>query len=658
MSYKSYVEPDFSWVNWNPKKIKAVAEEVLAKQKEIYAAIKAVPKKDRTLANTFYPLDELSQFSADRMHPIDILKNGSDSKPVRDAALEAEVWLSGESAALVRDKELYEALKAYKPSSEKLKDHEKLMVKDTLRGFKRMGLDLPEKTQKELLSLIQESSKLKAQFAQNIAEYEDHIEVTKEDLAGFPERYVKSLAKTKTGYKVTLSYPDLDPFMKHASNATLRQTLLRKSLRKGGAKNIQILERLLAIRQRKATLLGYKTHAHLVLDERMAKSPEAVLRFLGSLDSKLVGRAKADIALLTNRKRQEFGPKAKLEMWDVAHYANKLLKENYNLDTEALREYFPLNHVLTTMFELFGNLFGVRFEKVEGKKLWHKDVLLFAVYRGKQRTGYIAMDCFPRPGKYSHMAAFPIVDGREQGFRSGTYVMPVSAMIGNFAKPVGKEEPRLSFGEVETLFHEFGHLLHNTLTAAALASQSGFDVTWDFVELPSQLAEAWLREPAFLKKVSKHYKTGKPLPDATITSLIETDLFLRGMAEVRQNMLARYDMDLHTRTKPVRGITGIYRDYYKKTTGMTAPADSLFPAGFGHIAGGYDAGYYSYKWAEVYACDVFDRFKREGIFSKTVGKAYLTEILERGSSRDEMESLVAFLGRKPNSKAFLKSIGL
>jgi thimet oligopeptidase len=268
------------------------------------------------------------------------------------------------------------------------------------------------------------------------------------------------------------------------------------------------------------------------------------------------------------------------------------------------------------------------------------------------------MDCFPRPGKFSHMAAFPITDGRTQGFRGSAYVMPVSAMIGNFAKPVAGEEPKLSLGEVSTLFHEFGHLLHNTLTRAALASQSGFDVTWDFVELPSQLAEAWLQEPAFLKKVSKHYKTGKPIDTATIRTIIETDLFLRGMSEVRQNMLARYDMDLHTRTKPVRGIVDIYKQLYKKTTGITMPTDSLFPAGFGHIAGGYDAGYYSYKWAEVYACDVFDRFKREGIFSKKVGTAYLTEILERGSSRDEMESLVAFLGRKPNSKAFLKSIGL
>jgi thimet oligopeptidase len=658
MQYKTFVEPDFSWVNWSPADIKKKAEEVLAFQKEQYKAIKSVPKKERTFENTFYPFEVAGTYWSDRMHAVEILKNASENKAIRKAAQEAEVWLAGEFAELIRDKELYAALKEYKIGSEPLRDYEKLMVKDALRGFKRMGLDLPEATQREILKLTRELTQLKTTFAENIAEYQDHIEVTKKDLEGFPERYIASLEKTKKGYKVTLSYPDIDPFMKHASDEKLREALAKKSSRKGGPENLRIIERIIAIRQRKAKLLGYTTHADVVLEERMAKTPATVFAFLENLNKQLQAGAKRDIKLLADRKKQEKGAKAVLKTWDTAYYANKLLKETYNLDTEALRDYFPLEHVLTTMFELFGGLFNARFEESPQTKRWHKDVRMFAVYRGKTRIGYIGMDCFPRPGKFSHMAAFPIVDGREQTFRSTTYVMPVSTMIGNFSKPVGNQEPRLSLGEVETLFHEFGHLLHNTLTRAALPSQSGFDVTWDFVELPSQLSEAWLREPVFLKKVSKHYQTGAPLPKAIIDTIIDSELFLRSMSELRQNTVAKYDMILHTETKPVKKINQLYAKMFKQTTGMDLPKESLFPAGFGHIAGGYDAGYYSYKWAEVYACDVFSRFKKEGLFSKKVGNAYLTEIIERGSSRDEMESLKTFLGRKPSNTAFLKSIGL
>lgn len=659
MQHTKYAPKDFAWVNWTTKDIEKAAQESLAFQKKTHESIKSVPKEKRTFENTFYPLDQAAAYIGDRMQPIDVLKNGSTKKTIRKKAQEVEVWLSGEMTELIRDKKLYQALKEYNQKSEKLRDEEKLFVKDTLRGFKKMGLDLPEEQQKELITLSKENATLSAQFSENLAEHEDHIDVTKKDLEGFPEQYVQGLKKNKDGtYRITLDYPISGPFLKHCKKESLRKKLTQKIHRRGGQQNIVILEKLASNRLKKAQILGYETHAEGVLTERMAKKPETVIAFLENLHKDIKPAARKDVQLLQKRKQQDFTKKVTFESWDVSYYANQLLKETYDLDTEALREYFPLDYVLNVMFGHFGSLFGVQFLETNIPPKWHKDVRWFEVKKGTKTIGYIALDFFPRPGKFTHMAAWPIIDGRSTKLRGATYTTPVSAMIGNFAKPVGKQQSLLSLGEVNTLYHEFGHLLHNTLTTASLTSQSGFSVTWDFVELPSQLNEQWLAEKSFLEKIGKHYKTGDPLPNETIEKIIATEHFLRPFGEARQYSLAMFDMTLHNCTEPPKNIVDAYKKITKHATGMEPPKTTLYPAGFGHVAGGYDAGYYSYKWAEVYAHDVFSRFKKEGIFSKKVGKAYLNEILSVGSSRPEMESLKAFLGRRPNNKAFLKALGI
>ncbi|PIX57365.1 MAG: hypothetical protein COZ48_01085, partial [Candidatus Yonathbacteria bacterium CG_4_10_14_3_um_filter_43_12] len=494
---------------------------------------------------------------------------------------------------------------------------------------------------------------------QNINAYDDHILVTDDELTGLPERYKAGLKHTKDGrYKVTLAYPEHHPFMELAKNETKRKELAEKALQKGGNKNMKVLAEMLKIRIERAHLLGYKTHADYKTELRMAKSGARAIAFEQDLLKKVAKRGMEEINILRELKRKKTkNKKAMLHFYDIAFYSHELQKEKFNLDSEEVRSYFPLSRVLDGTFKIYSTLFGVKFEKLTDFSLWHPDASLYVVKTLKGEVlSYFALDLYPRDGKYGHACVNDVVNGRKTSFSGNDYFTPFGTMITNFPKPTKKNTSLLSHGEVETFLHEFGHMIHHSLTTARYASQSGCHTAWDFVEAPSQMLEHWAWDKKSLALLSAHYKTGKPLPREILKNLLSSKTHMLRYGILRQIIQGMLDLTLHTKNKPPEPAK-LYRDLIKKYTGVVLPKDAIFPAGFGHLDG-YDAGYYGYLWSNVYAADMFTRFEKEGIMSKKVGADYKKWILEKGGSMEEIDLVKGFLGRAPNNKAFLKEIGV
>ena len=481
--------------------------------------------------------------------------------------------------------------------------------------------------------------------------------MSKEELKGLGQDYISRLEKDENGkYIITLNYPDYIPFMLNADDDEARRKLEEKYSRRGGKQNITLLEDNLFLRYQTAKLLGYPTHAHNRLDTRMAKNPKNVMSFLQDLEAKLKPLAKKEQKELLKYKNQKTGQKTKkIETWQSGYWSNKYKKEYYDIDAEKIKEFFPTDYVINNMLEIFGNLFDIKFEKAN-IDTWHKEVVAYKVIdkEKKQIIAYVYMDLYPREGKYKHAACFDLVSGKE--LKDGSYQKPFTAIVANLNPPSKDTPSLLKHDEVETLFHEFGHVLHNVLTEAKYSSISGTATSMDFVEVPSQMLENWVWQPQVLKKISKHYKTGKPLDDETINKMIAAKQYATGSFYLRQNFLAQIDMRYHLAKKKLDS-TKYWSKYSKKIRGVPLREGAYPQASFDHIMGGYDAGYYGYLWAEVIAQDFFSEFEKHGIFNKDIGKKYRKEILAVGGSYEEEELVKNFLGRKVSNKPFLKGIG-
>jgi thimet oligopeptidase len=646
---RTYTQSDFDWIHLEPNNFKEFPEKAIAELKNDYARIKAIPAIERTFENTVLALEKSGRIYAQQMHYVGFLAEVSTNARLRKAAHEVVEEYAKKMVDVVYDKDIYDALVVYEKKNEKLTGEKKILLNDTLRSYRHMGFDLPAEKQKALRKIVKELSKLSIAFRKNINEYKDSIVLTKEETVGLSERYLAGLHKDARGrYIVTLEYPDIGPFLENSPIDAKRKELVDKNARKGGLRNIAILKRMIELRHTHAALLGYKNFAQYAIEDRMAKNPETVMAFLNGIVKKLdTGVARERAELLDFKKRFTRYPKARCEYYD-SYYINQLQKEKYALDNELVREYFPIERVRKGVFETYEKLLGIQFKKNTKYTLWDKDVELYEVVDQRKTIAYFAMDLFPREGKYGHAAAFDLINGREE---NGFYIAPFAALVCNFPKPSQNNPSLLSHDEVETFFHEFGHIMHDVLTKARYESQAGFHVAWDYVEMPSQMLENWAWKKEILKKISRHYKTKKPLPDMLIEKMLKAEKFRISTMYQRQMLLALFDMELHFKKR--KGMPQeIYRKMAKRMLGLDLPKTQLFPAGFGHIGGGYEAGYYSYAWAKVYAQDMFSRFEQDGILNQKTGREYRTWILEKGSSMDEMTLIKKFLGRKPNSKAF------
>lgn len=647
----------------------------LKHKKEIYTEVKKIKKEDRNFENTFLAIENSGDDFADRFHQISNFAMTHKDKDFRDLANNFQKEISEKFVDLEYDKDIYRAILEYKEGDYK-KEKKSLdnkygsgsvkLFEDSYKAYKRMGFDLPKVKQEKLKKNSKELSKLSLDFSKNINDYKDFILCSEEEIKGLPENFVKSLEKIKDKYKITLDYPSIGPFLQYADSREKRKELFDKNYKKGGEVNIKILSGMVKLRDENAKLLGFKNHADFKTEDRMAKNEKNARNFVESLIKKLSTKSNKDLQelnLFAKNNLEQYKNINKIEYYDTAYVANKLKERKYSYDSAKLKEYFELEHVLKTMFNIFGEIFNFTVREVLEKEarniLVDKDVRLyeFKDKKTKEIISYLILDLFPREGKYGHACSSEIVNSK---FINNKRVIPINEIICNFTKSNKKTPSLLTLGEVDTIFHELGHALHYMFTNCVYSAQAGYNTAWDFVETPSQLLENFLFEENNLKKLAVHYKTKKVLDKETIKKIIEGKNFLSSYSYLKQNIQSLFDLDLHSNKIKPTDSAKYYNSLLKKYFDFDLPKDSIFPAGFGHLRE-YDAGYYSYMWALVYAQDFYSEFKKVENNKnklKEIGEQYRKEILEVGGSRDEMESVKKFLGRTPSNKAFLEEIGI
>jgi thimet oligopeptidase len=578
---------------------------------------------------------------------------------VRDSGIEAEARLNTWRVALVFRRDVYEAVRALAAidAAGALEGEDARLLDHWLRDFRRAGHELPDAERGELEQLRTRLVEVEVEFQRTINDYRDAIEVTSEQLDGLPEDYIGRLSPGERDgtYRVSLDYPELNPFLEQAHDRGLRRELFMKHWNRAVAANRPRLEEALRLRARIAALLGQPTWAHHAMELKMARSPERVRRFYSELLPTLSTQVREHLDALADRMRDR-GAEGPVTAWDWRYEHEALRRAQFGLDQNEIAEYFPLEAVIDGMFELTGEVLGLEYRAVEDARAWHPAVRLYEITdrsTGEHIADFYA-DLHPREGKFGHAAAFPLVIGHRDA--DGRRVVPVSAILANFTPPTDDRPALLRHGEVETLFHEFGHILHMSLTTAAYPRFSAAETEWDFVEAPSQIMEHWAWEPSVLQRFARHHRTAEPIPSELVERMRRARWLNIGLFIGVQAFYGQVDLALHAVPAPGDLDEALRRAY--AVTGLPYPEGTFMLAGFGHLLGGYDAGYYGYLWAEVIGDDMFGRFLREGVASPSVGAAYRREILEPNGTRDADDLVRAFLGREPSSDEFLRLRGM
>jgi thimet oligopeptidase len=643
-----------------PESLAAACQEAMDRCDEAIAAIVAAPAAARTFENTFVALEAASDIVMQANGTYAFMAYVATDDALRETAREWDEKLSKYAVELGFREDLYAAVKEFAASAEAtaLTGEEKRLLEHTLRDYRRNGFDLPREQRQQVQQLMNRLVELGTEFRKAIDTWDDGIVVSREELAGMPDQWIDALKRVDEGgetkYRVSLDYPEIMPFMDNAESERWRRELFLKNQNKGGEDNIKVLEEAIRVRAEIARLLGYDSWAAYVLEKRMAKAPSAVDRFLADLDVRLNLKAEADMARLAEAKREHTGD-GTLEIWDWWYYTNRLLKSEFAVDDFEVANYFPLEACIDGLFFVTQELLGIRYEPAPDAPRWHEDVQAFDIYDAGASEPFARfyMDLYPRPNKFGHAAAFTLRGGR--ALPGSAYQHPISAIVANFTKPTPDTPSLLRHTEVVTFFHEFGHILHQTLTRARYLEFSGTSTERDFVEAPSQMLEHWVWDPAVLARFSRHHATGEPLPADLLHAMVRAKNLSSGIRERRQLFFARLDYVLHTAGfdgDTTRAVAELY-----PLTGFPYPPNTHFQSGFGHLFG-YDAGYYGYLWSRVFGDDMFTRFEGAGLLDRDTGHDYRQKILERGGSVDGDELVRSFLGREPNMDAFLKDIGL
>jgi thimet oligopeptidase len=643
-----------------PTDIKLATDEAITRTNTALEAIYAIKPRKHTFENTIRAYDNLDDQLSSVAMGINILANASPDSAVRNQALRSLEVLDKYGNQLSLDEKLYAAVKAFSQSKKgkKLSGAHQLYVKELVEEYERNGFALTPAKRQELQQINDKISELSLKFRKNIAAYKDNLLVSEAEIKGLPEDYVKNLKKEGSQYIIGLDGPAYTTFMKYAVSEPARKQLFIKYNNRAADKNIAVLQQLLVQRQKKASLLGFPTYATYQTDSRMAKNPAAVWELETNLAEKVKLKTQRDLEELLAVKQgylKEAGSNL-INSWDASFYSNLLMVDKYQLDQEKLKEYFSLDNVLSGLFQTTQHLFAVKYEEVKDASVWHPDVRMFEVKQNGATIGRFYLDLHPREDKYTHAACFPIRKGKQ--YATG-YQLPTAALICNFNAPTADRPALLTHRQVETFFHEFGHVLHNMLTTAELAGQSGTSVKRDFVEAPSQIFENWAWDYSALQLFAKHYKTGEVLPPALHQKMLASRNVGSGLAASAQIFYGTLDMTLHDKFNPEgnQTTTDVLKEVQNKILPYPYLEGTHMHAAFGHLTG-YGAGYYGYMWSKVYAEDMFSVFQKNGVMDQQTGLRYRNIILANGSSRDEYELVKEFLGREPNQEAFLKSLGL
>ena len=643
--------PDFSAMT--PGQVPRACEDAIAACDVGVDAIVGIADGERTFANTLEALEAATDHVSQASGQYAFMAYVAEDDELREAARASEERIDKYLVDLSFREDLYAAIKAYAGRGEALGPEEARLLEFELRDYRRNGFELPEAERARVRELSEELVSLGVEFQKNISEWDDGILVTREDLAGLPEAFIDSLRTEEvdgeTRHRVSLDYPELFPFMGKAQSSELRRELFAKEQVKGGDANVAVLERALAARREMASLLGYESWADYAHEVCMSKGRERVASFLADLRERLAAKVEADLALM---EEVNGGP---VNIWDWRYCHDQLLQTRYAVDDFEVAQYFPLDACLEGLFAVCQRLLGVRFEARPDAPVWHEDVQAFDVYEadGDEAFARFYMDLFPRPNTFGHAAAFTLRGGRVMP--DGSYQKPVSAIVANFTKPSADAPSLLRHSEVETLFHEFGHILHQTLTRTTLGRFSGTRTERDFVEAPSQMLEHWVWDRDVLASFTRHYETGEPLPDSLLDSMLAAKTLSSGIMTVRQLYFAHLDQAYHA--PDFDGDSTAATEALHEITSFPYTPGTHFQSGWGHLFG-YDARYYGYLWSHVFGDDMFTRFEGAGLLNPELGAEYRRTVLERGGSVDGDQLVRDFLGREPNSDAFLRGLGL
>ena len=643
--------PDFAALT--PEAVADACGRAIAACDDAVGAIVAAPDGQRTFVNTLGALEDAADGVAQAAGQYAFMAYVADDAALRDAAREQEERIDKYFVDLSFREDLYAAIRAYAARGEALGPEDARLLDHQLRDYRRNGFDLPAAERARVRALSDELVSLGVEFQKNINEWDDGIVAPREALDGLPDAFIDSLrteeADGGTRYRVSLDYPEYFPFMAQARSAELRRELFAKEQVKGGAANVDVLERALAARREMAGLLGYDSWASYALEVCMAGGRGRVDGFLADLRGRLADKAEADLALMAEVNG---GP---VHIWDWRYCHDQLLRARHAVDEFEVARHFPLDACLDGLFAVCRRLLGVRFEPRPDAPVWHEDVRAFDVCEadGGEPFARFYMDLFPRPDTFGHAAAFTLRGGRR--LPDGSYQKPVSAIVANFTKPSADAPSLLRHSEVETLFHEFGHVLHQTLTRAARARFSGTSTERDFVEAPSQMLEHWVWDREVLAGFTRHHRTGDPLPDALLDSMLAAKTLSSGVTTLRQLYFSRLDQAFHA-PDFAGDSTAVARELHEITSFPHTPG-THFQSGWGHLFG-YDARYYGYLWSRVFGDDMFTRFERDGLFNAELGAEYRRTVLERGGAVDGDRLVRDFLGREPNADAFLRGLGL
>ncbi|WP_339701723.1 M3 family metallopeptidase [uncultured Marixanthomonas sp.] len=599
------------------------------------------------------------------------LNSAETNEEIQKIAQEVSPLLSDFKNDLLLNEALFKRVKSVydRKDSMTLSAEESMLLEKQYKGFARNGANLSEDKKEKLRKVDQDLSKLSLTFGEHVLaetnKYELHI--TDEDkLSGLPEGAKEEAADTakekgKDGWMFTLAYPSYIPFMTYADNRELRKELSlafgSKAFHKDELDNQEIVLQIANLRYQRAQLLGYDSHAHFVLEERMAETPEKVNSFLDELLQKAKPAAQKEFAELETFVKELDGID-QLQKWDGAYYAEKLKQKRFNLNDEKLKPYFELKNVINGVFTVAKKLYGLSFEEVNNIDKYHPEVKTYRVTDADDAlVAIFYADFHPRAGKRN--GAWMTIY-KQQEIKNGNNERPHISIVCNFTKPTASKPSLLTFNEVTTLFHEFGHALHGMLANTTYASLSGANVYWDFVELPSQILENWCYEKETLELFATHYKTGEVIPMEYVKKIKESAAFHEGMKTLRQLSFGMLDMAWHGgNPTEIKDVKAHEKEAFGETVLYPDVASNCMSTSFSHIfQGGYSAGYYSYKWAEVLDADAFAYFKEEGIFNKTVADKFKNFVLSQGGTEDPMELYIKFRGKKPNPDALLKRAGL
>jgi len=643
--------------------INAAVEKAIASGNAALDRIGKLTIAEVNFTNTVRALDDLGSQLSFTDNRLSVIQQTSTNANIRDGATEALRNLEGWMVKIDYREDVYRALKAYADTKPKLQGEDAKLLFETMRDYRRAGLDLPKADRDEVERMRTELSSVSLDFEKNVEDAKAPVKFTKAQLEGLPDDFLKQVKTGDDEYTVmaniTVNYLRV---LDNAKQEDTRKRITIAACNLAREQNIPLLQKMLVLRDGIAHKLGYKTYADYETETKMVKNAATAITFEEKLKTGLQPKMDAELEEFRKMKVANTGDaNTKINIWDWRYYANQLKIQKYNVDAEQLRVYFPYQHVLDGMFAIYQHIFGLKFERVEPPYKWIGDLQLYAVSDAKtgEPLGLFYLDMFPRDGKYHHFAQFGIVEGKL--LPDGKYQRPVCALLCNFPTPTADHPSLMSHDDVETIFHEFGHAMHTILTRAKYSRFSGTSVPQDFVEAPSQMLENWAWDKSVLDTFAVDYRDpSKKIPGDILAKLKEARLATEGSYYRRQLSFGMMDLALHTQIHASNADETL--PLSNKVLGdvfLPMPPDTAFVAYFDHIIG-YGAGYYGYAWSDAIAADMATVFEKSphGYFDVQAGMRLRKEIYEVGDSRDVNISIEKFLGRPRSLQPFLKKLGI